>query len=182
MTREEELSRSETSEPGNVSSEKAQSRSAQRVKQLPKCQGQAPRESRKDFWAWCLAKKQGCSCLENCPLGAAVTGLECSMEEAALPALPAAEKFRIISLAPISDREGTRCSFTPCTFHGNTCTSMSLPWKSSKPAVQGKALRGLGVLTHHLAAGQGEAVQDSVMLPFSPLERLQGNRAHLAQT
>lgn len=138
MTREEELiSRSEMSEPGNVSSEKAQSRSAQRVKQLPKCQGQAPSESRRDFWAWCQAKKQGCGFLKNYPLGAAVTRLECSMEEAALPA---AEKLRIISLAPISDREGTRCSFTPCTFHGSTCTSKPLPWKSSKPIMQGKAL------------------------------------------
>lgn len=50
MTKKGELiSRSETSEGENVSSEKTQSQAAQRVRQLPKCQGHAASESRKDF-------------------------------------------------------------------------------------------------------------------------------------
>ena len=50
MTRKDEfISRSETSEPGNISSEKTQSQAAHRVKQLPTCQGHAASKSRKDF-------------------------------------------------------------------------------------------------------------------------------------
>lgn len=50
MTRKDELiSRSETSEPGNISLEETQSQAAQRVKQLPKCQGHTTSESHKDF-------------------------------------------------------------------------------------------------------------------------------------
>lgn len=94
------IGRSGTSEPGNVSSEKTQSRAAQRVKQLPKCQGRTASESRKDFQTEWLVKRSAAVLLESVPFGTAVLGSECSIQERDFIAN---EKFKIIFFAWISN-------------------------------------------------------------------------------